>query len=134
MIYILFYYSGRMKYGRAYGGANSEMIEGDVFRIIVKVPEFGPVSDGLGTPPVTPPVNRYIWRLLELLDRRGALGNADIRINFELKDRRRLRETYIKPALEADLIEMTIPKKPNSRLQKYRLTEKGRSLIRENHE
>jgi len=85
----------------------------------VKVPEFGTASDGSVTPPVTPPVNQYIRRLLELLDRRGALGNADIRIIFELKDRRRLRETYIKPALAADLIEMTIPEKPNSRLLLY---------------
>jgi len=29
-----------MKYGKAYGGEDSEMIEGDVFRIVVKVPEF----------------------------------------------------------------------------------------------
>ncbi|MDO9567236.1 MAG: putative DNA binding domain-containing protein, partial [Candidatus Desulfaltia sp.] len=29
-----------MRYGKAYGGADPEMIEGDVFRIIVKVPEF----------------------------------------------------------------------------------------------
>jgi len=30
-----------MKYGKAYGNEDPEMIEGDVFRIIVKVPEFG---------------------------------------------------------------------------------------------
>ena len=30
-----------MKYSRAYGGAEPELIEGDVFRIVIKVPEFG---------------------------------------------------------------------------------------------
>ena len=30
-----------MRYGKSYGDADPEMIEGDVFRIIVKVPEFG---------------------------------------------------------------------------------------------
>ena len=34
-----------MKYGKAYGGADPELIEGDVFRIIVKVPEFGVIEE-----------------------------------------------------------------------------------------
>ena len=34
-------------------------------------------------------------------------------------------ESPVKPALADSLIEMTIPDKPNSRLQKYRLTDKG---------
>ena len=32
--------------------------------------------------------------------------------------------------LEAELLEMTLPDKPNSRLQKYRLTAKGRARLR----
>jgi hypothetical protein len=32
---------------------------------------------------------------------------------------------YIKPGLGAGLVEMTIPDKPNSKNQKYRLTSKG---------
>lgn len=35
----------------------------------------------------------------------------------------------MKPALAEELIEMTIPDKPNSRLQKYRLTDKGREYL-----
>ena len=48
-----------------------------------------------------------------------------------MKDRRRLRETYINPALAEELLETTIPNKPTSRLQKYRLTEKGRVILDE---
>jgi hypothetical protein len=49
----------------------------------------------------------------------GALG---------LQDRKSFSERYLKPALSAGLIAMTIPEKPNSRLQKYRLTDKGQRL------
>jgi hypothetical protein len=45
-----------------------------------------------------------------------------------LKARKSFRTLSLAPALNLDLIEMTIPDKPNSRLQKYRLTEKGRKL------
>ncbi len=49
--------------------------------------------------------------------------------NRGLKDRRHLREHYIKPGLEAGLLEYTIPDKPTSRLQRYGLTEKGQTLL-----
>ena len=81
------------------------------------------------TAPVAAPVNDYVRRLLDLLESNGALGNADILHAFELKSRRRLRETYIHPALKDGLIEMTIPDKPRSRLQKYQLTPKGRKWL-----
>jgi len=39
-----------------------------------------------------------------------------------LRDRKSFRERYLKPGLQAGLIEMALPDKPNSRLQKYRLS------------
>jgi hypothetical protein len=71
-----------------------------------------------------------VLKLLALLAQRGPLGNDDIRQAFDLKDRRRLRETYLAPALAEGLIEYTLPDKPNSRLQQYRLTDKGRALLK----
>jgi hypothetical protein len=46
-----------------------------------------------------------------------------------LKDDEHFRKAYLLPALEAGLVEMTIPDKPRSSKQKYRLTEKGRQVV-----
>ena len=42
-----------------------------------------------------------------------------------LKGRDNFGKLYLQPDLKENIIEMTIPDKPNSRLQKYRLTGKG---------
>ena len=43
-------------------------------------------------------------------------------------DRTKFRRKYIRPLLEAGILELTIPDKPNSQNQKYRLTAKGIAL------
>lgn len=47
----------------------------------------------------------------------------------EWKDRTKFRNKYINPFLEMNLIQMTIPDKPNSSKQKYITTEKGIKFI-----
>jgi hypothetical protein len=47
----------------------------------------------------------------------------------QLCHRPTFRANYLNPALTANLIEYTIPGKPRSRLQKYRLTASGKALI-----
>ena len=47
----------------------------------------------------------------------------------EQTNRTRFRKTILRPLLDAGFIEMTIPDKPRSSKQKYRLTEKGRSFV-----
>jgi len=69
------------------------------------------------TPQVTPQVSR----LLEVLI--GDMSRAELMSALALKDRMHFANDYLRPALEADLIQYTIPDKPNSRLQRYRLTE-----------
>jgi predicted transcriptional regulator len=44
-------------------------------------------------------------------------------------NRTKFRNQILKPLMEEGLVEMTIPEKPNSRLQKYRLTAKGRATL-----
>ena len=48
----------------------------------------------------------------------------------EMKDRIHFVREYLSPALNVGFGEMTIPDKPNSRLQKYRLTDEGRGVLR----
>ena len=55
----------------------------------------------------------------------GEMSRAALQAALGLSDRKSFRERYLQPALADGLIAMTIPDKPNSRLQKYRLTAKG---------
>ena len=43
-------------------------------------------------------------------------------------NRSKFREVVLKPLLALDLVEMTIPDKPNSSKQSYRLTAQGKAL------
>ena len=49
---------------------------------------------------------------------------------LELKNRDNFQKSYIKPALNADLIALTLPDKKTSKNQKYRLTKKGKLLLK----
>jgi ATP-dependent DNA helicase RecG len=44
-------------------------------------------------------------------------------------DRTKFRQQILNPLIKAGLVEMTVPDKPNSRLQKYRLTQKGKRYL-----
>ena len=81
------------------------------------------------TPHVTPHVTPQVRRLLKCLDRERS--GMEILTLMALKDRKHLRSHYLLPALEAGLIEMTVPDKPRSRKQMYRTTPKGRVVLEE---
>ncbi len=51
-------------------------------------------------------------------------------IQKHLPDEKHFREHYQQPAVVMGLIEMTIPDKPRSSKQKYRLTDAGKRLLK----
>jgi ATP-dependent DNA helicase RecG len=77
---------------------------------------------------VTDSVGDPVDRLLGALER-GPLATAQLQRALGLKHRPTFKENYLKPALAERLIEMTVPDKPSSRLQKYRLTDAGRARL-----
>jgi Fic family protein len=78
-------------------------------------------------PQVAPQVPPQVGELLAVIQ--GEMSRETLQSDLGLLDRKSFRLRYLKPALADGLIEMTISDKPNSRLQKYRLTDKGRQWL-----
>ncbi len=75
------------------------------------------------TDQVNDPLTDQVKSLLKVL-KANPLSAAECMQRLKLSHRPTFRANYLHPALAANLIERTIPDKPNSRLQKYRLTAK----------
>lgn len=80
------------------------------------------------TPEVTPHVTPEVVSMLRILE--GEMSRVEIQEILLLKDEKHFREHYQQQALKLGLIEMTIPDKPRSRFQKYRITDKGMQFIK----
>ena len=75
---------------------------------------------------VTPQVTPQVLGLLEVME--GELNRKELQGRLNLSDRENFRKNYLQPALDNGIIEMTIPEKPKSSKQKYRLTKLGMSF------
>ena len=90
-----------------------------------------------GTPEVTDQVTDQVAdqvtdqvkRLLSLLAE-GPINAVQLMEMLNLSHRPTFRDNYLHPALGAGFVEMTIPNKPRSSKQKYRLTEKGKMWLK----
>jgi transcriptional regulator with XRE-family HTH domain len=78
------------------------------------------------TPAVTPKVKKMLMAMT------GEMPRKEIQKRLGLTDEKHFRECYLQSAVRLGLIEMTVPKRPNSRLQKYRLTAKGKAWLAAN--
>ena len=105
-------------------------VRGAFFVVVFRPdPEVWAIEDqitGQVTMQVTPQVTGEV-RLLEVIS--GEMNRRQIQEALGLKDTEHVRKTYLLPALQAGLIEMTIPDKPRSSKQRYRLTTAGREYL-----
>ncbi len=76
-------------------------------------------------------VTKSLTKLIELVDfLKDEKFRHEILSFLGLDNQTKNFTTNIKPLIEHGIIEMGIPDKPNSRLQKYQLTEKGKKLLK----
>ena len=76
---------------------------------------------------VTPEVTPEVDRMLKLVN--GEMSRVELMSALGLKDEKHFRVHYQQTALALGVLEMTVPDKPQSRLQKYRLTPAGRRWL-----
>jgi ATP-dependent DNA helicase RecG len=86
--------------------------------------EAAPVTDQV-TDQVTPELARLLAAAAQ-----GELTRSALQGLLELKHPPHFRQAYLRPAMVAGLLEMTLPGQPNSRLQRYRLTALGQRWLR----
>ena len=94
------------------------------------MPDVPPVTvpvAGQAAMQVTMQVTMQVESLLNALE--GELMRKALQDKLGLQNRDNFEKVYLRPALKAGLIERTIPDKPNSRLQKYRITAKGQTAL-----
>ena len=75
---------------------------------------------------VTDLVTDPVKSLIAIMDQEYSISELMSFMNLTHKPN--FRKNYLQPALESGLIEITIPDKPSSSKQKYRLTSKGKSI------
>jgi len=61
----------------------------------------------------------------------GEMPRQALQAALGLKNVDHFRKAYLVPAIAAGCLEMTLPDQPTSRLQRYRLTERGRQWLRQ---
>ncbi len=71
-------------------------------------------------------------KLLAKVMNNKAVSANELMKKLNLTHRPSFRSSYLHPAIKLGFIEMTLPEKPNSRNQKYRLTSKGFVFKQEN--
>ena len=107
-----------------YGLQTPEFHQEEDFRVVIWRNKSG--STPQVTPYDTPYVTPQVKTLLKVLGQ-GAMNRKELMEKIGLKDVKYFTQYYLQPALLVGVVEMTIPDKPKSKNQSYRLTEKGKN-------
>jgi predicted HTH transcriptional regulator len=91
-------------------------------------PKKASVNTDEATGQVTGQVDQWVLRVVEACSTKD-LKSSEIQEMAGIRHRETFQRNYLDKLLEDELLERTIPDKPNSRLQRYRLTEKGKLLL-----
>ena len=60
----------------------------------------------------------------------GVMDRQSLQKALGLKAEKNFRLVYLRPALDIGLIEMTVPDRPRSSKQRYRITARGRDILK----
>jgi ATP-dependent DNA helicase RecG len=93
--------------------------------MIISVPEFGENPGAQSRAQL----RAQSIDVLTVLSSEGEASSSELVIKLGLKSKTGAFKRTLQNLLEDDQIEYIIPDKPTSRLQKYRLTEKGRNIL-----
>jgi len=104
-------------------------VAGNQFKAVIARPQspaqiVAPVGIGSADTRVTPEVTPEVGRVLRALS--ADLSRQELQNALGLKDDEHFRKAYLLPALASGWAEMTLPDKPRSSKQRYRLTATGR--------
>ena len=125
------------KYARVFGGQDPILNEESIFRVTVMLPPASQTAtsrqpdseaDSGAESEAESEAGSPEQRLLAALSA-GALGKAELASRLGLPAVSGALNRRVRRLLDAELIEYTLPDKPNSRLQQYRLTAAGRTHL-----
>lgn len=111
--------------------ASTGFTDAQLVGIPVETPVVTPVATPVMTPVATPVdrmlMERHMRILLALKDRE--MASSEIVNVIDGIAPNNLRRRYMRYLLDVGYVEYTIPRKPNSRMQKYRITSKGLEML-----
>ena len=92
------------------------------FKLTIWRPNVAEQATGQATGQAAEGVKRVVLII------RGEMKRSEIQSFLDLKHRETFLDNYLKPSIESGYIEMTLPDKPTSPKQRYKLTKQGKEL------